>query len=293
MYNKISQYSEKFKTTTLKRKSIKMTDIAALRTYLKDPIGLGLNATGTDRANAVIAEGIHSIDNLIDLYEDDGIKTLWQNVKKQAGNIPNPSWVRPNPNPVGATAPHIPIPGHQIPIICKQRLNLAAYGETLYSSIGRVIDTANLTRSRLREFKRHKEMVTNHKKPEAMNELSKTFTIAKFLDQFPTYLRDLLGTNNVALSYVIRTTAEVPTTLPALTALKTWSAPHTNMMDDLISYTPHDGPSFGSDNARVYTLLSSTLSGTSVMASINRYQSIRNGREASLSLITHNMGSSK
>ena len=68
-------------------------------------------------------------------------------------------------------------------------LNLAAYGATLYSSIGRVIDTANLTRARLRDLKKHKEMVTNHKKPEAMNELSKTFTIAKFLDQFPTYLR--------------------------------------------------------------------------------------------------------
>ena len=87
-----------------------MADIAALRTYLKDPIGLGLNATGTDRANAVIAEGIDSIDNLIDLYEDDGIKTLCQNVKKPAGTIPNPNWVRPDPNPAGATAPHIPTP---------------------------------------------------------------------------------------------------------------------------------------------------------------------------------------
>ena len=76
MYNKISQYSEKFKTTTLKQKSIKMADIAALRNYLKDPIGLGLNAMGTDRTNAVIAEGIDSIDNLIDLYEDGVIKTL-------------------------------------------------------------------------------------------------------------------------------------------------------------------------------------------------------------------------
>ena len=136
-------------------------------------------------------------------------------------------------------------------------------------------------------------MVTNHKKPEAINELSKRITIAKFLDQFPTYLKELLDTNNVALSYVIHTTAEVPATLTALIALKTCSATHTNMMDELISYTPHDGPSFGSDNARVYTLLSSTLLGTSAMASISRYQRIRNGREAFLSLITHNMGSSK
>ena len=53
-----------------------MADIAALRTYLKNPIELCLHDTGTDRTNAVIAEGIDSIDNLIDLYEDGGIKTL-------------------------------------------------------------------------------------------------------------------------------------------------------------------------------------------------------------------------
>ena len=32
----------------------------ALRTYLKDPIGLGNNAIGTDRAIAIIDEGVAS-----------------------------------------------------------------------------------------------------------------------------------------------------------------------------------------------------------------------------------------
>ena len=57
-----------------------MADIAALRTYLRDPIGLGIDAIGTTRANAIISKGINSIEDLVDLYDDMGIKTLCQNV---------------------------------------------------------------------------------------------------------------------------------------------------------------------------------------------------------------------
>ena len=68
-----------------------MADIAALRIYLRDPIGLGLDATGTAIANTIIAEGITSIEDLVDLYEDTGIKTLCQNVRKLASTIPDPN----------------------------------------------------------------------------------------------------------------------------------------------------------------------------------------------------------
>lgn len=92
-------------------------------------------------------------------------------------------------------------------------------------------------------------MVTNHKKPEPLGDLSKTFTVTKFLDQFPSYLREVLGTNNVALSYVIRETMDPPVILPALIPLRTWSLPHTSVMEELIKYTPHTGPAYESDNA--------------------------------------------
>jgi len=34
-------------------------------------------------------------------------------------------------------------------------------------------------------------MVENHKEPDALPELSKSFTVQKFLDQLPTYLREI------------------------------------------------------------------------------------------------------
>ena len=51
------------------------------------------------------------------------------------------------------------------------------------------------------------------------------------------------------------------------------------MMEELVMYTPHTGLAYESDNARVYTLLSATLSGASFVASITRYQRNRNGWE--------------
>ena len=71
-----------------------------------------------------------------------------------------PTWVAPVPNNLGLTAPNIPKLGLQIPAICENRLTLAYYGATVYHSIGRTIETSSLTRARLREFKKHKEMAT-------------------------------------------------------------------------------------------------------------------------------------
>ena len=122
-----------------------MANIAALRTYLRYPIGLGLDATGTKRAHAIINEGINSIGNIEDLYNDRGIKTVCQNVRKPVGTIANPNWVAPIPNPGVLVAPMISTPGHQVPAICEQRLNLSAYRAIVYSSINHGIDITRPT----------------------------------------------------------------------------------------------------------------------------------------------------
>ena len=65
-----------------------MAQIVATRSYLKDVIGLGYNQAGTDQANAITAEGLDYTANLVKLAEDDGVKTLFQNVRKPAGTEP-------------------------------------------------------------------------------------------------------------------------------------------------------------------------------------------------------------
>ena len=267
-------------------------NIAALRTYLREQIGLGMDNQGLERANAIINEGLNSIEELVDIADDDGIKTLCQNVRKPSGTIPQPNWQEPDPNPRNLQAPMIPRPGISIPSICEQRLQIAAYGAKTYNSIGRSITTASLSRERLREFRKHQDMIENHTEPDSLPELSKTFTVQKFLDQFPTYLRELLGTSKVALSYIIREN-DPPVQLPALDDNAPWMEDNSNLMDELIDYTPHSGPSFNSDNARVFNILVNQLAGTSAIASTVRHQRRRDGRGAYLDLVMHHLSSAK
>ena len=114
----------------------------------------------------------------------------------------------------------IPRTGHTIPTMCEQRLKVAVYGAKVYASIGRNITTESLNMDRLREIQRHYEMIKNHTEPDSLPELSKSFTVQKFLDKLPTYLREMMGVNNVALVYVIRETRVLPVTLPILQAGK-------------------------------------------------------------------------
>ena len=113
----------------------------ALRTYLRTIIGLGNDVEGLERADAIIGKGIDSTDDLADLYDEKGIKTLCANIQKPGGTIPDPNYARAGP------APRIPKLGQTIPTACENRLDSAAYGGMLYISIGRGVGTANLSRA--------------------------------------------------------------------------------------------------------------------------------------------------
>lgn len=276
-----------------------MAAVNSIRAYLKNVIGLGRDAAGTAKADAIIDEGLTGVDVLAEMYEDNGdiISTLCSNVRKPAERIDDPAWVPPldaNGNPIpGRVAPQVPKSGQPIPAICEQRLILAAYSASVYALTGRTVSTAILTRAHMNLMKSHKSTVANHSEPDSLPEISKSFTVMKFLDQLPTYLKDILGVSDVALSYVIREDADVPNPLPALRANKPWSEDHESIMEDLIHFVPHEGPSFEADNASVFRILSNALASTSAMASISKHQRKRDGRQAYLDLVMHHMGSAK
>ena len=96
-----------------------MAQIVDTHSYLKDVIGLGANQAGTDRANSIIAEVLDDTDKLVELAEDDSVKTLFQNVSKPEGTEPQPGWITPNPNPQNITAPRFVRSGQEIPAICE------------------------------------------------------------------------------------------------------------------------------------------------------------------------------
>ena len=81
-----------------------MATVAAIRTYLKDVIGLGDNATGTARANAVIDQGMDDLAKIAN-FDEDNIQRLCSSVRKPGGTIPDP-------DNAGRT---LPDPGHSVP----------------------------------------------------------------------------------------------------------------------------------------------------------------------------------
>ena len=118
---------------------------------------------------------------MVELAEDDIVKTLFQNFRNTAGTEPQPGWNVPNPNTRNLTAPMVARMGQDIPVICKQSLNIAAYCANMFKSVGRQVTAARLSRSRLRKLKKYKQIVDNHNDPESLPELIKTFTIMKLL----------------------------------------------------------------------------------------------------------------
>ena len=56
--------------------------IDEIRTYLRDVIGTGAEVDGTNRANAIIEEGVESVAGFGDLHPETGIKTVCSNVRK-------------------------------------------------------------------------------------------------------------------------------------------------------------------------------------------------------------------
>ena len=163
-----------------------MTEVAALRTYLREVIGLGTDAVGLEHANAAINKGLDSIADLAELNADKGVKSMAANILKPGGTMPDPNWVDPGD---GSPAPQVAKTGHSIPTICEQRLILAAYGAAIDESIGRTINSDALSRSRLKEFKEHREMVQNHTKAKDIDKVGKTFPVTKFLELLLTYLK--------------------------------------------------------------------------------------------------------
>ena len=136
-------------------------------------------------------------------------------------------------------------------------------------------------------------MVDNHNYLEYLPELSKTLTIMELLDQIPTHLRETLVVLKVVLSYVVRVDPTSPVPLPPLQPNLIWSLKKSIMMDELVAYTPHKGPSYEEDNAQVYNLLAKALAGTNNTTLITRHHRWRNRRSAYLELVTNNMGSEK
>ena len=254
----------------------------AMRTYLRDIIGIAdIPGDANARRVAVQEEGLNTIDDLIE-FDDEGIQTLCQSVRKPGGTIVDPA---------DATR-RIPNPGYSIPAICEKRLKAAAYGARMYNMTGRTITHASLDRDRLRKFEQHRQLVKEHEDPEKLPEVSRSFGIMKAMDLVPTHLRDRLGVNKVPLSYVIRDDVIPPALQPQING-EVHGPPYVDLMEEMINHVELNGSTYNEDNAKVYQILQDMVTGTTFESSLKAFQRTRDGRSAYLALCQHNLGTAK
>ena len=257
-------------------------DAASFRTYLRDVIGV---TDPRERREAIQSEGLETLNDFLE-FDKDGIKTLCSSVRKPGGMIANPNAA------VEGQPAQIPNPGFNIPAICEKRMIAATYTARTYDLIGRPITVDSMSRSRLKAYENHRQLVKEHEDPEKLPEVSRTFGIVKAMDLVPSHLHDRLGVRKVPLIYVIRDVVD-PGSAPDPAAGSNTSAEFTSISEELIHYTPHSGEGYAEDNAKVFQILQDMVSGTSFESSIKTFQRRRDGRGAYFALCQHNLGSSK
>ena len=158
--------------------------------------------------------------------------------------------------------------------------------------IGRGLIQDALNRNRLKIFEQHYELVTEHKDPDKMPGIDKSFGIIKAMDLLPSHLRDRLGIRQVPLSYIICEN-EAPMTVENLGVDKATGESFDTIADELIQCVPLSGEQYKEDNAKVFQILQEMVNGTSFESSLKAHQRKRDGRAAYLALCQHNLGSSK
>ena len=259
------------------------------RQYLLQVIGLSTEA----QADAVRDEGLTTLDDFAS-FNEEGIKILCASVRKPGGLIPDPNAPAAGGRGRGADPPPpmIANPGFKIPAICESRMKDAAFTAKIYSMIGRVITRDSLSATRIHEYKILRDLLKNHKDPDKLPVLSKTYTVTKALDALPSYLREKTGCRGVALSYIIRQDP-TPPAIPAQAVGSATSDDYNSIMEELIDFCPHNGPEFDEDNAAVLSIIKEMTKDTSYMSSITPHVRSRNGRAAYFALSQHNMGNTR
>mmetsp|Transcript_9778 Transcript_9778/g.13827 ORF Transcript_9778/g.13827 Transcript_9778/m.13827 type:complete len:199 (-) Transcript_9778:383-979(-) len=196
-------------------------------------------------------EGLSSFDDLLE-FDDEDIKVLCASVRKPGGTIKDPSDANRT----------IPNPGCSIPAITEKRLKLSSYASKIYDILNRPPNADALSRNRLRLFEQYQTTIKEHKEPEQMQQVSKSFGIMKAIDIFPIHLRERIGTRKIALVYVIHNN-ETPERLESLQSNNITSSNYEYIMGELIMRAPLEGAKFNKDNAKVYQVLQDMTMGTS------------------------------
>ena len=230
---------------------------------------IGISAVG--RARLIQDEGYENAKDLLNTTLSD-LKTAVENCNKLFGSLPANRRIYFPPNKISRL---------KALIVYLKRCDM----------INETPDIRLIDADKISEFVRKLPSWTE--KSDDTDEIVKkkdiTFVPTKFKsfrDNFTTLLCSARGCRGMTLEYVIRETDN------GIIPPSEVSEPDVDSNDILTEKATLYGPEYASDNAKVYTLLRTILTGTTGWNVISKFSTRRNGRAAYIALKSHFQGRS-
>ena len=250
---------------------------AGIQNYFENTLGIADAAV----RDALVAEGLDNFTVLKNLTDKD-ITEMCENCKAPGGTIPNPAYhATNNPN----VAQNIRNPGIRIGHVTYTLLRQLQYFGFAMARVGRTVTAANATLECLSNtWKRYQLEKDYNAKPDKPPKLEKVKDVRKTIENLKSYFAQKYGSNDAALSYVIRTEGEVP----AVADDYGFGVPSHNA--ELERRLKHEGPAYEADNVLVWTIIRHVTHGGPAWPWVQQHARTQDGREAFLSLRTHYLG---
>lgn len=223
---------------------------------------------------AVVAEGITSVDDLVD-FDKDSITLVGTNLRRLT-------------------------PPVALGVKTQMRLSAASYYVRYLYITGRVTAPANIRWPVIKSFWEQWKAIKEKKDgadPE-VPKITKTLTVMKWIEPFEDCLRRTIGARMVPLYYVVRPDEEVPETIPRFiatgnTITHAHSEEYGSVEQEMTFLASHTDSLFREDSQRVYFKLEEATRGTGYAATIAPFKRNFDGRGALLALKLQHAGKDK
>ena len=221
-------------------------------------------------------EGISTPDDLIDFVSTDSWTPILDNCRRPP-QIPG----------AGPGAPLVAQQAFHLPAKSLMRLKVAAQVVLYYDRTNRPLTAMSMSWVRLNNFKVEWESLKEQKDSNDEGSLpiiSNKLSISNFFEAYETFVSNYIGQSKCPLSWIYRTTVNVPAIAPNLLADQPFSTEHGSVSEEMVNRMSHAHPLYRPDNATGYAQLVTATLGTQYASTIAPFKRTKDGRAALFAL---------
>ena len=221
-------------------------------------------------------EGINHPDDLAEFTE----KEAWAQIVEACKRPPQVA------APAGGGALQNQVP-FQLPAKSLLRLRVAAMVVEYYNRTSRPLTAANMSWTRLANFKIEWDTLVDRKRKNdehSLPSVSRSLPIVPFFEAYDTFVGEFIGQAGCPLAWIYRGNVAVAGAAPALAADQPYSTAHGSVAEEMVARLSHTHPLYRIDNATGYSQLVTATLGTSYASTIAPFKRSKDGRGALVAL---------